>query len=150
MTPYEICKNYRDSKNKREQIMILAELNCTDQATIKMILRDGGLELPRGPLKGQAYRKGSAEKPKAEKKKKVEPKPEPIQEVVEVAAEPEPVKEEPKNEEPKKAILLGMIEGICNDMCNNYCKYPLIWNDAVLGDLCDSEVCKNCPLNNLV
>ena len=42
MTNSEICRNYRDSKKKRAQITILAELNNTNPKTIKAILKDGG------------------------------------------------------------------------------------------------------------
>lgn len=43
-----------------------------------------------------------------------------------------------------------MIEKVKEDMCNDYCKYPNEWDEEEQGmDLCDSEVCANCPLNNL-
>lgn len=42
MTNAEIVANYRQSKNKKAQIGILADLNVTDCATIKDILRQAG------------------------------------------------------------------------------------------------------------
>ena len=44
------------------------------------------------------------------------------------------------------------LEDIKNEMCDNYCKYPNEYdpeqNDGV--DLCDSDICENCPLNRLI
>lgn len=42
MTKKEICRNYLGAKKKRAQIEILADLNNTDKATIKEILKEGG------------------------------------------------------------------------------------------------------------
>lgn len=39
MTPQEIAVNFRDAKDRRKQVKILAELNATDTDTIKRILR---------------------------------------------------------------------------------------------------------------
>ena len=41
MTKKEICRNYLGAKKKRAQIEILADLNNTDKATIKEILKEG-------------------------------------------------------------------------------------------------------------
>lgn len=45
-----------------------------------------------------------------------------------------------------------ILEDIVDDICNNYCKYPGEYNpeehDGI--DLCDSEICNNCPLLRLV
>ena len=42
------------------------------------------------------------------------------------------------------------IEDIKADICNHYCKYPDIWDEEAEGrELCESEVCTNCPLNRL-
>ena len=36
------------------------------------------------------------------------------------------------------------------DICDNYCKYPNIWDEEVMGmELCSSEICARCPLNRL-
>ena len=43
-----------------------------------------------------------------------------------------------------------IIEEAKADICNNYCKYPEQWNEEETGvELCDSEVCANCPLNRI-
>lgn len=42
MTEREICRNYRLSKNRGEQLQILAELNATSRAKIIGILIRGG------------------------------------------------------------------------------------------------------------
>ena len=43
-----------------------------------------------------------------------------------------------------------MIEKVKEDICNDYCKYPNEWDEEEQGvELCDSEVCASCPLNNL-
>ena len=45
----------------------------------------------------------------------------------------------------------SLLESVANDICDNYCKYPDIYkpeeNDGV--ELCESEICQNCPLNRL-
>ena len=42
------------------------------------------------------------------------------------------------------------IEDVKEDICNNYCKYPGTWDEKKEGcELCESDVCKNCPLNRL-
>ena len=33
------------------------------------------------------------------------------------------------------------------EMCDKYCKYPETWDEEKDGQLCDSEICENCPLN---
>ena len=35
-------------------------------------------------------------------------------------------------------------------ICDKYCKYPHIWDEEDEGcELCESEICKNCPLNRI-
>lgn len=42
------------------------------------------------------------------------------------------------------------IREIIDDVCMNYCKYPEKWDEEKEGmELCDSEICNNCPLNEL-
>ena len=41
------------------------------------------------------------------------------------------------------------LEIIIENICNNYCKYPLIWDEEISGPLSNSEICANCPLNEL-
>ena len=50
MTDNEICRNYRAAKDKHAQIKILADMNCTDENTIRRILFEYGqivLEPPK-------------------------------------------------------------------------------------------------------
>ena len=49
MTKNEICRNYRESKDKPEQIKILADLNCTSMAEIEKILTDHGEKVEQSP-----------------------------------------------------------------------------------------------------
>lgn len=48
MSESEIVKNYKDSKNKRSQIQILADLNTCKPDDIKKILKDNGVDLRGG------------------------------------------------------------------------------------------------------
>ena len=64
MTDEEIVRNYREAKNKREQVKILADLNCMSREEIIQILKDGGIkqqELPRN--RGEKTQKKTEEKP---------------------------------------------------------------------------------------
>lgn len=46
--------------------------------------------------------------------------------------------------------VVRIIEAVCEDMCKNYCKYPDIWAEEKEGcELCESDICNNCPLNKL-
>lgn len=43
-----------------------------------------------------------------------------------------------------------IIEDVKADMCRNYCKYTDTWDEEAEGcELCESEVCSNCPLGRL-
>ena len=43
-----------------------------------------------------------------------------------------------------------IIEEVKDDICGNYCKYPDIWDEEAQGiELCESDICRNCPLNRL-
>lgn len=57
MTEQEICQSYREAKNKRAQIEILADLNLATTDYIKEILKKGG-ELSRKP-KAEAPKKAA-------------------------------------------------------------------------------------------
>lgn len=46
MSVEEICREYRLAKNKKEQIGILADLNCTTKEEIIKVLVDCGEEKP--------------------------------------------------------------------------------------------------------
>ena len=48
MTEKEIVKNYREAKNKKLQIEILADLNVTNKDEIKAILKKHGVDLRGG------------------------------------------------------------------------------------------------------
>lgn len=48
MTENEIVRNYREAKNKRQQIEILADLNAISQDEIKAILKKNGVDLRGG------------------------------------------------------------------------------------------------------
>ena len=45
--------------------------------------------------------------------------------------------------------ITQQFEDIKEDICNHYCYYPYIWNEEKDGELSESEICKNCPLNKL-
>ena len=55
MTPDEICRDYRQAKDKKGQIKILADLNCTTKEEIIKVLMDCGekVELPKTKSKKQ-------------------------------------------------------------------------------------------------
>lgn len=43
-----------------------------------------------------------------------------------------------------------IIEEVKEQICNDYCRYPRDWNEEERGiELCESEICQNCPLNRL-
>lgn len=48
--------------------------------------------------------------------------------------------------------ITDILNELIDDMCNKYCKYPFEYDpeehDGV--ELCDSEICQNCPLVKLV
>lgn len=70
MTPNEICRNYRQAKDKKEQIKILADLNCTSKDEIIKVLVDcGEMEAPKQTSKP----KESAKKQTVEIQKLPEP-----------------------------------------------------------------------------
>lgn len=49
MNKNEIISEYRQAKNKRAQIDILAELNAVPKERIEAILVEGGVDLPKRP-----------------------------------------------------------------------------------------------------
>ena len=60
MTPEEICRHYVQAADRKKDITILAELNETDDASIRAVLIDGGVLPPDPPKRG---RKPRADKP---------------------------------------------------------------------------------------
>jgi ribosomal protein L16 Arg81 hydroxylase len=63
MNENEIVKNYRESKNKKQQIDILADMNCCSPEQIKEILKKNGVD-----LRGGNYRAKKEETPKEDAK----------------------------------------------------------------------------------
>ena len=46
--------------------------------------------------------------------------------------------------------ITELIEEAKENMCNSYCKYPVTWDEEAEGcELSESEICDNCPLNQL-
>ena len=44
----------------------------------------------------------------------------------------------------------NIIEEVKTQICNDYCKYPNEFDEEKEGcELCESEICGNCPLNRL-
>ena len=41
------------------------------------------------------------------------------------------------------------LEDIKAEICDKLCKYPNEWNEDLYGELCESDICKNCPLERL-
>lgn len=40
-----------------------------------------------------------------------------------------------------------MIETLAEEICDKYCKYPDQWDEEAEGiELCESSICRNCPL----
>lgn len=43
------------------------------------------------------------------------------------------------------------LEEHASRICEYYCRFPLIWNEAIMGqELQESEMCLNCPLTALM
>lgn len=42
-----------------------------------------------------------------------------------------------------------VIEQVKVDICEDYCRYPREWDEEQNGELYDSDICNNCPLNRL-
>ena len=46
--------------------------------------------------------------------------------------------------------ITEILEEVKNDICNKYCKWPEEWDEEKEGiELCESDICANCPLNRL-
>lgn len=47
--------------------------------------------------------------------------------------------------------VVSVLEGIVELMCSRYCKWPDLWDEEKEGiELCESDICKDCPLSRLV
>lgn len=60
MTPEEICRHYVQAADRKKDITILAELNETDDASIRAVLIDGGVLPPDPPKRGAEAQSGQA------------------------------------------------------------------------------------------
>ena len=50
-----------------------------------------------------------------------------------------------------KQSVVQILQEVVDEMCNKYCKYPDLWDESVEGiELCESDFCKNCPLNKVI
>lgn len=63
MNENEIVRSYRESKDKKQQIGILADMNCCEPEQIKEILKKNGVD-----LRGGNYRAKKEETPKEDAK----------------------------------------------------------------------------------
>lgn len=72
MKKAEIVKMYKEAKNKREQITILADLNCTTRKEIEEVLMAAGIEIPskktapKKPTNPNNTKSATTSKPKKE------------------------------------------------------------------------------------
>lgn len=64
MSVDEICRNYRQAKDKKEQINILADLNCTSKEEIIKVLVDCGEMYPPESKPKKTAKKQDVELPK--------------------------------------------------------------------------------------
>lgn len=61
------------------------------------------------------------------------------------------VKEVMETQEEQKQTIPQLLEEVANKFCDGYCKYPDMWDEEVEGyELCLSEICANCPINQLI
>lgn len=84
MSNEEICRDYRQAKNRLTQVGILADLNGCTKAEIKQILIDGGCELP-GQMKPKPKGPRKPDKDAKPKEAKAPAKTKPAKNVNEVA-----------------------------------------------------------------
>lgn len=51
----------------------------------------------------------------------------------------------------EKKSIIKQLQEIAEDICSDYCKYPGTWDEEAEGvELCESAICKECPLNRMV
>lgn len=99
MTKNEILRDWEEAKDKKEQIQILADLNCTSPEEIKNILIELGVDYRRLPREKKREKAAeAAEAPKAQPKKKAEVK------------TPEAPKHEKPKVEPRRKHALRRME----------------------------------------
>ena len=58
--------------------------------------------------------------------------------------------DEDKAKKSLRELTEEYIEDVCQEICESYCKYPEQWDEEKEGmELCESDICSNCPLNRL-
>ena len=61
----------------------------------------------------------------------------------------EKAKEEKKPKESLEDIISRTFENVKQRMCDDYCRYTAGKDADQIEDLWDSDICNNCPLNDL-
>lgn len=47
--------------------------------------------------------------------------------------------------------LIQIVDEVTSEICDKYCKYPELWDEEEEGcELCESNICKECPLRKLL
>lgn len=50
----------------------------------------------------------------------------------------------------QRLTIPTILQNVTEEMCAHYCKYPDIWDTEAAGyELCESDICKSCPMNLL-
>lgn len=96
MTDSEIVKNYKDSKNKKGQIQILADLNTCKPDDIRKILKDNGVD-----LRGGNYHTKAAAEPVPEEKQFKKMTEQDVKKMIEIPEEQVKTNEENRVKLPK-------------------------------------------------
>lgn len=125
MDDFEIVRSYKKSDDKRKQIKILADLNCSTSEMIKKILHENGVATQGSPVK-----------PRQKTKAKIAP----VQQK----------RKEPAKQDVKLSGIIHAIEQIREEFCDKYCKYSDLLsradNDDIYLELMHS-ICERCPLS---
>ena len=61
----------------------------------------------------------------------------------------EEAKEEKKSKESLEDIISRTFEDVKQRMCDDYCRFTCGKDADQIEDLWDSDICNNCPLNDL-
>ena len=49
-----------------------------------------------------------------------------------------------------KGNVIEIINEVCAELCDKYCKWPQKWDAEKEGmELCESDICGNCPMMRL-
>lgn len=55
-----------------------------------------------------------------------------------------------QHQEEQCKTIVQQMQDIVDEMCDKFCKWPDLWDEEAEGiELCESDICKNCPLNKL-